>query len=186
MQKRVCIKSTTSPAIRPRNATRWNAGPIGFAPSSRRRPPMSGNSVWWPMRDPTTNLGVEELIEVAIQYLCERDWRGMIDEIDANPAICESFTKGPMLCHCQLPARKPGRPSQRRDRHVQIAGAVAMLREDFGLRPTRSHCGRQRQPSGCSIVTAALKQLGEHLDERTVEGIWDRCCQSPLINHPAV
>ena len=139
------------------------------------------------MRDPTTNLGVKELTEVAIQYLCERDWREMCDEIDANRAICESFTREERLWDWQPPARKRGRPSQRRDRHAQIAGAVAMFVEDFGLHPTRSHFGRQwqRGPSGCSIVTAALKQLGEHLDERTVEGTWNRFRRSPLISHQA-
>ena len=152
------------------------------------------------MRDPTTNLVDTGLTEIAIQYLCERDWREMCDEIAANSAICESFIGEQMLCDCQLPARKRGRPTQRRDRHIQIAGAVAMLVEDFGLSPTRSHFGwqRQRAPSACSIVADALEQLGkrptgaptssEHfviLDERTVEGIWNRYRQSLLISHQA-
>jgi len=140
------------------------------------------------MRDPTINLGVEELTEVAIQYLCERDWREMCDEIDA--LFNANFVREPRSWDWQPPAppaRKRGRPSQRRDRHIQIAGAVAMLVEDFGLRPTRSHFGwqRQRAPSACSIVADALKQLGEHLDERTVEGIWNRYRQSRLISHQA-
>jgi len=153
------------------------------------------------MRDPTTNLGVEELTELAIQYLCERDWREMCDEIDANRAICRDFTRRESIpWDWQPPARKRGRPSQR-NRHLQIAGAVAMLREEAGVHPTRSHLGRQRWrgPSGCSIVAAALKQAGERptsmpasserfviLDERTVEGIWNRYRRSALINHPAV
>ena len=151
------------------------------------------------MRDPTTNLVDTGLTEIAIQYLCERDWQEMCDEIDANFAICESFTKEERLWDFQLPARKRGRP-QRHDRHIQITGAVATLVEEFGLHPTRSHFGRQRGrgPSGCSIVAAALEQLGkrptgatassEHfviLDERTVEGIWDRYRQSSLISHRA-
>jgi len=153
------------------------------------------------MRDPTINLGVEELTEVAIQYLCERDWREMCDEIDA--LFNANFVREPRSWDWQPPAppaRKRGRPSQRRDRHIQIAGAVAMLVEDFGLRPTRSHFGwqRQRAPSACSIVADALEQLGkrptgaatssEHfviLDERTVEGIWNRYRQSLLISHQA-
>src|SRR5262249_44228486 len=81
------------------------------------------------------------------------------------------------------PARKRGRPQQR-DRHLQIAGAVAMLVEAEGLKPHRSHLGRQLEgPSACSIVTAALEQFGECLDQRTVEGIWERYGRSPRIIH---
>ena len=82
------------------------------------------------------------------------------------------------------PARKRARPPQQRDRHIQIAGAVAMLVEDAGLKPTRSHLARrQDDPSACSIVAAALDQLGERLAERTVEDIWNRYRRSPLIIH---
>jgi len=43
------------------------------------------------------------------------------------------------------------------------------------VRRLRSHIGRRHDdPSACYIVTIALAQLGEHLDERTVEGIWDQ------------
>jgi hypothetical protein len=139
------------------------------------------------MRDPTTNLVVKELTNIAFQYLCERDLRETCEAFDANFTICENFAKEPIPWDWRPPARKRGRPSQRRDRHVQIAGAVAMLVEDVGLHPTRSHFGRpQRGPSAYSIVTAALEQMGEHLDERTVEGIWNRYCRSPLIGHLAV
>jgi hypothetical protein len=70
-----------------------------------------------------------------------------------------------------------------------------MLVEDAGLHPTRSHASRRRRdPSACSIVTAALKQVdlsdylggerrGAHLSERAVEGIWNRYRASPLIIH---
>ena len=62
-----------------------------------------------------------------------------------------------------------------------------MLVEDAGLRPNRSHSGwQQRGPSACSIVTAALEWMGEHLDERTVEGIWNRYRRSPQIIHLTV
>jgi len=43
------------------------------------------------------------------------------------------------------------------------------------LSPTRSHV--TPQPAGhsaCSIVQAALAQVGLCMSERTVEGIWDR------------
>ena len=148
------------------------------------------------MRDPTTATDpvVKKLTNIAFQYLCERDLRETVDAINASFAICANFARKPWpwgkprAWGWRPPARRRGRPSQRRDRHVQIAGAVAMLVEDAGLHPTRSHFGRrqQRGPSACSIVTAALEQFGERLDERTVEGVWDRYRRSPLISHQTV
>jgi hypothetical protein len=142
------------------------------------------------MRDPTTAIDLaERLTDIVFQYLCERDFREMSESINAYFAWSDNYT-GPIPLdplNWRPPARKRGRPSQRRERHLQIAGAVAMLVEDAGLHPTRSHFGRrQRGPSACSIVAAALDQFGECLDERTVEGIWDRYRRSPLINHPTV
>jgi hypothetical protein len=139
------------------------------------------------MRDPTTNLVVKELTNIAFQYLCERDLRETCEAIDANFAWSEKqfqlwgWDRKPRWLP---PARKRrGRP-QRHDRHVQIAGAVALLVEDAGLKPTRSHFGwRQRAPSACSIVTAALEQFGERKDERTVEGMWNRYRRSPRLIH---
>ena len=157
------------------------------------------------MRDPatTTDLGVKELTEIAIQYLCERELRELNDAINANFAISANFdfafsvkfARETLRLGLRPPARKSGRPPQRRDRHVQIAGAVAMLVEDAGLHPTRSHASRRQDgPSACSIVTAALKQVGEHLgeylgeqtvclSERMVEWIWNQYRLSPLIIH---
>ena len=107
------------------------------------------------MRDPTIDLVVEKRIEITRAYLS--DLAAMLADGD------------------QIKTGKRGRPPQRRNRHVQIADAIAMLVVDADLNPTRSHVERRlRTPSACSIVTAALAQLGEHLDERTVEGIWDQ------------
>jgi hypothetical protein len=141
------------------------------------------------MRDPTTatDLVVKKLTNIAFQYLCERDLRETCEAIDALFSSDVNFTGGPIPLDWRPPARRRGRPSQRRNLHIQIAGAVAMFVEDAGLHPTRSHLGRrQRGPSVCSIVTAALERMGEHLDERTVEGIWNRYRRSPLISHLAV
>jgi len=141
------------------------------------------------MRDPTTatDLVVKKLTNIAFQYLCERDLRETCESIDALFSSDVNFAGGPIPLDWRPPARRRGRPSQRRNLHVQIAGAVAMLVEDAGLRPTRSHSGwRQRGPSACSIVTAALKRMGGHLDERTVEGIWNRYRRSPQIIHLTV
>jgi len=150
------------------------------------------------MRDPTTrtDLVVKELIEITIQYLCERELQETCDAINANFAICMSFAREPRPLGWRRPARKPGRPPQWCNLHLQIAGAVRMLVEDANLKPTRSHAlRRRRDPSACSIVAAALKQRHEHLgdylgecqrkclSERTVEDIWNQYRLSPLIIH---
>jgi hypothetical protein len=144
------------------------------------------------MGDPTTTTDlVKELTEIAYQYLCERELQELNDSINANfarqPTTAEELSISRRIWELQLrpPARKRGRPPQQRDRHIQIAGAVAILVEEFGLHPTRSHFGRRRSgPSACSIVTAALDRLNEGLSERTVEGIWHRYRRSPLISYP--
>jgi hypothetical protein len=158
------------------------------------------------MRDPTTDLVVKRLTEIAIQYLCERELQELNDSINASfawqPRTAEELSIelsiSQRIWELQLrpPARKPGRPPQRRNRHLQIAGAVAMLVEDVGLKPTRSHASRRCcDPSACSIVAAALEQRheylgdylgecrGECLSERTVEDIWNQYRLSPLIIH---
>ena len=141
------------------------------------------------MRDPTTTTDpvVKELTEITFQYLCQRDLLETNEAINAHWAWAKKqirlwgLGRDPGWCP---PARKRGRPPQQRDRHLQIAGAVALLVEVAGLNPTRSHSERRlRSPSACSIVTTALEWWGEHLDERTVEGIWNRYRQSPRIIH---
>jgi hypothetical protein len=105
------------------------------------------------MRDLTTDLAIKRHIEIARMYLSDLAMVTVGDQIKTG---------------------KRGRPPQQRGRHVQIAEVIATLVVDAGLNPTRSHIGRRlHTPSACSIVTIALAQLGEHLDERTVEGIWD-------------
>src|SRR5215468_4838218 len=120
---------------------RWSAGPTDFAISSRRhRQTLRGCARWPPMRDPTINLVTKELIEIAFQYLCERElW-------EANEAANAAFARAEKLLESYVwpmhatrmewrpPVRRRGRPLQRRDRHLQIAGAVAMLIEDAGLK----------------------------------------------------
>ena len=155
------------------------------------------------MRDPTTTTDTTKwLIEVTIQYLCQRDLLETCEAIDRNfaggPTNAEELSIARKIWKLGLrpPARKRGRPPQQRDRHLQIAGAVLMLVEDAGLKPTRSHFLRWRgDPSACSIVTAALEQAGEYLDdylggywgkplkERAVEDIWNQYRLSPLIFH---
>jgi hypothetical protein len=157
------------------------------------------------MPDPATVL-VAELIEIAIQYLCERELLETFEAIDANFArqptsaeelsIAISISRKILELRLRPPARKRGRPPQRRQRHLQIAGAVVLV-EDDGLDPTRSHALRwRRDPSACSVVACALEQLGDYLGdylgserrderlrERAVEDIWNQYRLSPLIFH---
>jgi hypothetical protein len=97
------------------------------------------------MRDPTINLVVKELTEITIQYLCERELQELNDSINASFARSKERLRSWIWSACATRlewcphARKRGRPPQRRDRHVQIAGAVALLVEN-GLNSTRSHC----------------------------------------------
>jgi hypothetical protein len=134
------------------------------------------------MRDPAVNLVDKELTNIAFQYLCERELQETGEAIAAN----WTWVRDPRPPGWRRPARRCGRPQQH-ERHLRIAGAIAMLVEGVGLYPTRSHLGRQqRGPSACSIVAAALKQMHEQLDERTVEGIWYRHRRSPRISHPTV
>ena len=148
------------------------------------------------MHDPATDLVARELVELTIQYLCERDFQEINEAIDAISAASDELLKtyvwppdsraaeDRMLAfYARKRNRKRGRP-QKRDRHIQIAGAIALLLEAGGLKPTRSHDKRRlRTPSACSIITAALGQLNEGLSERRVEGIWARYRQSPRIRH---
>ena len=121
------------------------------------------------MRDPTTTTDTTKwLIEVTIQYLCERELLETCEVTsDANLdfAFSVKFAREIMRLGLRPPARKRGRP-QRRQLHLQVAGAVAMLVEDYGLSPTRSHARpRRRNPSACSIVTAALEQKREYMGD---------------------
>ena len=148
------------------------------------------------MHDPATDLVARELVELTIQYLCERDSQEINEAIDAISAASDELLKtyvwpadaraaeDRMLAfYARKRNRKRGRP-QKRDRHIQIAGAIALLVENAGLDPTRNHCERRHQsPSACSIVTNALDQLKEGLSERTVEDIWDQYRRSPRIRH---
>ena len=73
--------------------------------------------------------------------------------------------------------RKPSRPKKhgrpRNDWHRDrlICEAVVIVAR-HGFRPTRNET--TRIPSGCSIVAAALQQLGVEMREAGVARIWER------------
>jgi hypothetical protein len=77
--------------------------------------------------------------------------------------------------------REPGRPPEVKVRDFEIAAAVASVVR-LGFHATRSHAVRRRKdPSACSLVQVALGRLGKHISERTIEGIWNRCKTSAII-----
>jgi hypothetical protein len=157
------------------------------------------------MRDPTTTTDTTKwLIDVTIQYLCQRELLETCEVIHASFAISDNFdfassvkfAREIMRLGWRPPARrKRGRPSMH-ELHLQIAGAVAMLVEDYDRSPLRSRAKNwHHATSACSIVTAALEQkreymgdyLGEYrskcLGERMVESIWNKYRLSSQIFH---
>jgi len=146
------------------------------------------------MRDPVTatDLMIEEMVEIMIQFLLERDFQETNEAIDANIAASDELLKAYewpkdareaedrlLVAKVRKRNRKRGAPSKR-DQNIQIAGAVALLVRETELKPNRSHCGRRHQkPSACSIVARARNQLKKgSVSERTVEDIWYENCPS--------
>jgi hypothetical protein len=98
-----------------------------------------------------------------------REIRGRLNKLHGHLARFLGRAPPPRWRH------KRGRRPHPRGRQVQIAHAVATLVEYLPLEATRSHAERRKKsPSACSIIQSALEQLGEHLSERTVEGIYSR------------
>jgi hypothetical protein len=88
-------------------------------------------------------------------------------QMEADLALAECFGKA------KWPQRKRGRRSQTAGRDLVIAGAVSLVVHGARFSPTRNHAAPQPAgPSACSIVRAALAQVGLHLSERTIEEIW--------------
>jgi hypothetical protein len=72
------------------------------------------------------------------------------------------------------PPQKRGRRRQTENRDLTIATAIAAVARD-GFSPTRSHATHHPAAhSACSIIQAALAEIGVSMSERTVEGIWER------------
>jgi hypothetical protein len=58
-------------------------------------------------------------------------------------------------------------------RNIHICMLIALAAREFALKPTRNREQRRaRQPSGCSIVQAALARNDIHLSEGTVTNLW--------------
>lgn len=68
--------------------------------------------------------------------------------------------------------RKKGRdPMTYAMRDMVIGQSIAFIADHFGLRATRN-AASERTECGCSIVKAALADLGEHKSEAAIAAIW--------------
>ena len=94
------------------------------------------------------------------------DQRQLRDQRQFDFAFSVKFARETKRLGLRPPARKRGRPPQRRDRHLQIAGAVAMLVEDYGLEPTRSHAS--------AAAPRPLSLLHRHCRARTEGRVYGR------------
>jgi hypothetical protein len=73
---------------------------------------------------------------------------------------------------CRLLATHPGERPTYIERNRWIAKAIRNTVKR-GFAPTRNEASQGKRESACSIVAAALGQLGINLSERTVEDIWN-------------
>src|SRR5262249_57920681 len=74
-------------------------------------------------------------------------------------------------CVWRVPERRPGRRPAYMGRNMFIAHAVEQSVK-CGFAATRNAASQGKRQSACSIVAAALGQLGIHMSERTVEEMW--------------
>ena len=167
---------------------RWRLGPIGFATSSHRHPPTSGNSVvWWPMRDPPVRIDREEAV-ARVQHLLapvldpKHPWRqrkralAFLVPDPWTPSAERKHVLAALITIVSAPPEgvpKQGRGRRRNQcRDFNIAVAVAVIASEYGLRPTR-HRGNERM-SASFIVATALARLRLGMGEAAVEKIWQR------------
>jgi hypothetical protein len=113
--------------------------------------------------DPRLDQGLREFFA----FLIERQAR-MPEPV--RDFVVEALAREPIV-----PRRKHG-PSRgdRTARNIAIAGAVALIEDEYGFAATRNRASRDKNGanSACSIVTEALSMLGVNLSEDAVEKIW--------------
>jgi hypothetical protein len=143
------------------------------------------------MRDPTPSVKptideIDELVEAMRHHLHE--WLEEAAHSEERDRKSEEYTRWLM----EAPKRYPrafghlkektkglgkranrGRKSKAHQ-HRQIAWAVMVLVERFGLAPTRNNQQRGDDWTASRVVQEALFKLGRGMSERTVEGIWDQ------------
>jgi len=81
--------------------------------------------------------------------------------------------------------REGGRHPKPIGQVLRIGMAVEMVATATFLKPTRRDPSKRgwKNHSACSIVQVALERLGEHIPERTIEGIWRRYQKLPKPPH---
>lgn len=137
------------------------------------------------MRDPAVNVEVAAAIEQARRFLAFFQRHGGLNKGDPERNLrhaARSYIDGldddvmpkPLrdyVC-CVLAEHPPGRSTYiGRDMFITMAIEATVKR---GFAPTRNDASRSKRESACSIVAAALGQLGFEMSERTVEDIWRR------------
>jgi hypothetical protein len=94
-----------------------------------------------------------------------------VAKMETDLALAECLGKA------KRPQRKRGRRSQTAFRDLVIILAVTEAAQGGRFPFTPNHMNRHSEgPSACSIVKAALAQVGLCLSERTIEDIWGKWC----------
>jgi hypothetical protein len=105
-----------------------------------------------------------------------------LDHRDVNEEFADRKQINNLATTYENSHRKRGRPPEAKLRDLEIAAAVAVLVNGRVFHATRSHAARRlKDASACNIVQVALGRLGEHMSERTIEGIWNRYKTSAII-----
>jgi len=80
-----------------------------------------------------------------------------------------------------IPAKRRGRKKATQIlQDIAIVVLIIMLREEYGLAPTRRQDQRKSRPSACSVVNDVLTDKGVHRGgERAIKKVWERL--SPRI-----
>lgn len=98
----------------------------------------------------------------------------MLSRGEILPAAMQEFVvgylKGPMPV-AKKASRGPN-PRSNAVRDIVIRRTVAWIAKRYDLKPTKN-AETSTAESGCSIVTAALARVGIHMQEKTIEKIWD-------------
>jgi hypothetical protein len=113
------------------------------------------------------------------------EFHAAVEFIDAllNDADADAFlgSFAPIVRGSVIPALRRGRPPKKKGQHPAplrgrwIAAVVGTVCRQYGFSPT--HNPANDNPCGCSIVAAALEQLGIRASEEHVRKLWIEYCQ---------
>jgi len=135
------------------------------------------------MRDPTVNVKVEAAVQEARRTLDFFLMVGGLGKSDPEGSVRRAarrriarLTDDVLPEHmrdyvCRVLEEQPAGRSTYSGRNMFIAHVIEQAAKR-GFAPTRNAASRGKQESACSIVAAALGQVGIHMSERTVEEMW--------------